>query len=241
MRRYYYLSQLESSPFDVSIEDALHLGATGKLKVYVFVERVVQITDVMNGKAFTSGDFFLQVQASHLAEIEKQYVSWSSQAACVREKTSGLNTSFEITAGIIDDKFDGGEPFKSLPIEGMNRPCMVTVQDVQNNPVTRYSSEMLCWSDDLRQVSAHSNGNAEDLDHNRTYVRNLERAVVALTHALKEDKPKFKYGENPNLSQISRFAVKHLADKDERYPQGWTDSNIKKTLESALKNCPLPE
>jgi hypothetical protein len=74
-----------------------------------------------------------------------------------------------------------------------------------------------------------------------TYVRNLERAIVALAHALKDDKPKFKYGENPNLSQISKFAVEHLADKEGRYPHGWTDSNIKKTLEAALKNCQLPE
>lgn len=76
---------------------------------------------------------------------------------------------------------------------------------------------------------------------NNTYIRNLERTIVALTHALKHEKPKFKYGESPNLTQISEFAVAHLSDGNDNFPTGWTPSSIKKTLEAATKNVPLPE
>lgn len=228
---YLYLNQIESyTSGKCTAFHILHAASTGKIDLYVHTPELKHLTDQLS-----------KIQAEDTGFIEREYNFCQSL-----KDRNFAESSFKLAGSITGDMTDGTVPF-ILFLDHWDEPHTqdrMSWRETNDQSSVYYVKTRVNGADFIvfkSDLDALLNSTKPQTADSSTYVQNLERTIVALAHALKNDKPKFKYGESPNLTQISEFAVAHLSDGNDNFPTGWTPSSIKKTLEAATKNVPLPE
>lgn len=233
MLQYLYLNQiLEFTKGRLGPQQILHAASNGLIKLYAHTPELNELASRIS-----------PISADDCAIIEREYNACAAAAG-----GDFSRCGFLMAGGVTEAMCQGEEPFFYF-LEAWSRSIgdgRLQWEELNEDGYAYrvqfrlFGSDFIVFKADVESLLKGS-GEPGGKTQADTYMRNLERAVVALAHALKEDKPLFKYGEKPNLTQISQFAADHLADDNERHPPGWTPANIKKTMETALKNCPLPE
>ncbi|GGC62077.1 hypothetical protein [Marinobacter halophilus] len=201
MRDYYYLTELNKFPFPLTLDYVLHLGATGRLKMYTFVDSWAILHALETGETRGEEKFYLRLDLSSLAEIEKHYTYWASQPETVRERTSPLCSSVAVNIGFIDERVDGLITNDTPFFEEASAPSKVRLHDKSKEVVMCHSSEILCWGDDLKRLATEpdtlqqepeqtTTANSEEPDTQSSDARSLTGALAT--------------GELPHLEALLR-------------------------------------
>ena len=257
-REYYYFSQLESSPYELSKLDALHYGATGSLKMYSFFHEAVLLKCRFTGETQLFDSFFLRLPFDLLAAFEKETVSES-----VHESVSNLG----LTSAFVDERLDGIVPFRSIFEKEPSRPFFVhVINDVWFYPGSLYResipipkigvNDLICWTDDLeelvkteeitRRENVQNNSvtgqkaefqsdslNALNVDLQRT-----QRALASLAIGFSQKNSSLRYGNKPNVKQLADLAIEHLRDSNGHIPFGFSERTIREAIKDALNAFP---
>jgi hypothetical protein len=158
MREYYYLSGLDESPYQLTLADALHLGAACGLPIYTFIEKSMYLHTLLefDSEVVHADHFFVRVPFGEVAELEKI----SSQ----RKSQHQTNNTFQhepyvyLKMAIVDDRYVGtvpiGGPFRKnsewpVKVELYSYDsCWDTASMVKIHPSVGIS-ELLCFTEDL--------------------------------------------------------------------------------------------
>lgn len=204
-RDYYRLVDLDKSPFNLSLEDALYLGSSGALSVYVRVtERVELSSRVKKSDPIYGEGFFLRLETVDLARIENDHLA-------------GKHDPLSIHRGIVDKRYSEDlhipDPIPFTPFvrstKEQHKVCISTYSGYLDEP--GYHSafyfqkcELLCFTEDLEQLP----GIEQDKDEIKLQEanelgiakqQNMLTAIGALLEIIKEQ---------PNKNQS--WIVKHL-------------------------------
>ena len=257
MRDYFYLSQLESSGYDIGVADALHLGASFKLPLYIYLEGSAYLTDGEGEKVFRENDFHLRLCSGELKRIEKTYVASAIRSPA---QIDHLNEFFSIASGIVDERYRGAVPIKILPnllaLMKSGGGC-VQVYDKEWIPISGRIGELICYTDDIRKLAEEGSKHREkvevlDTDTERqeyppatatpddeAELKRLQRTVAALALGLAAKPGAYNKAGKPNVLQIAKLATEHLRDgQSDRTPHGFSETTVRSTITAALKACP---
>lgn len=197
MREYYYLTALESSPYDLTITDALHLGANSNLSIYAFITEPVVMECRETGIRYTDDSIFLLIPALTVAAIEKRALS--AQPTSDEPFSSNYQTHHQqiLKQAMLDDKYSGsiptGTPFQKQP-NPSHWVYTYKAGSVYKGGLLKIDSEhqsvgpadLLCWTEDLERLAKHghiqrrvaaSTGNADPERHE--YPPYLEALIIA--------------------------------------------------------------
>lgn len=172
MREYYYLSDLDDSRYNLSLADAVHLGARGKLKLYAFINDFILMECRKTGKKIEQGHFYLRISESDTSAIEKEMVKSfeaymeDSVAAVLGSSSyrSKLPSKQILHFGTLDKRCNGAQPAPSSLTKDTNLPTEVKVWGRPHLPsiggpigtvyegVTLDEAPLLCWTDDLERL-----------------------------------------------------------------------------------------
>lgn len=267
MREYYYLTELENSPYKLSLSDALHLGSISSLSIYAFITDKITLQCRETREQVSDHDIYLQLPSALVGAIEKEFVKAQSQLNGNMNPGLALNQRHDLTQAIITDRYTGsiplGTPFKQEPkgnfFAYISYPEGTPVQFPSMNYTVRLS-DLLCWSDDPERLAVHGhiqrrdNGEAptvtadEDskecppaittLD-DETELKRLQRTVAALALGLAAKPGTYNKAGKPNVSQLAKLATEHLRDgQSDRTPHGFSETTVRNTITAALKACP---
>lgn len=258
MREYYYLTQLDKSPYRVSISDALHFGATFGLGIYVFIPEELELQFGVASETTLNDGKFLCITHDHVGAIEKTFV-----------KQLNLNTGCElndyhhIKKAFITKKY-GGSIFETSFVRGPFREDSSNpypyIVDISHPEYSVCVSDLLCWSDELESlanlghIQRRDNGEGPTVtaDENskectpeitalddETEVKRLQRTVAALALGLAAKPGIYNKADKPNVSQLAKLATEHLRDgQNDRTPHGFSETTVRNTISAALKACP---
>lgn len=154
MREYYYLTGLEDSPYDLSMADALHLGATDALPTYVYLtEHAVAERITWDKQAAT--DTGSPYAEDPPAFYESRSVNFKFVRA-PRPTLAGLEkapTPVEMEYAQIDHHSDGRDPV-SIPFRDSgnwpHEPLLVTFL---SDPPQVSRNDLLFFADDLEELA----------------------------------------------------------------------------------------
>jgi len=191
VREYYFLTGLEDSPYDLTMADALHLGATGALPTYVYLTSpVIAEQTTRNQSAATEPEADHIGNASFWREsrsINFKFVKVPKPALIGLEGTAGR---VALEHGHIDQHADGRAPV-SIPFKDPHQwPHAPLFVKFLNEPPQISRDDLLCFADDLEKLadkgrikrraddtSAATSGQPDaDRQH---YPRHLEALTIA--------------------------------------------------------------
>jgi len=182
MQAYYYLSQLHDSPYGYSLLEALHLGATGKLGIYIYLDSVVLLRQLDTSELRAESGFYLRLPPRLLATAEKQHAKYIESESAA-EDLSDQALTILIDNAIVDARFDGTEPCDVPLFEYSKYPCSVTVANRNKTPVECSTMELLCWSEDLDKLAQEGSVQGQwpgvSLPAHQQYPPHLEALVLA--------------------------------------------------------------
>jgi hypothetical protein len=197
MRDYYYLNQLEGSPYKLSVSDALHMGSICSLEVYTFITDKIILQCRKTHEQISDSNVYLKVPFPLVGAIEKEFVK--SQSALHGNLTPGhvLNRQHRLAEAIITDKYNGTIPF-GIPFEQQsNGDLFAYIAYPAERPFqfgefgadfTVCLSDLICWTDDLAClekrgcIQRHDNNkaNKQFSDNERQdYSPQLETLILA--------------------------------------------------------------
>ncbi|WP_373190472.1 hypothetical protein [Halomonas sp.] len=150
MREYYYLTGLKDSPYDLTMADALHLGACCTLNVYAFIEQVALMESRDTGTRVKQAGMYLRILGETLTTIEKGLSKGRQQEVFVRRAI--LDTRHKAPIGF-------GNPFAGERRESIAVDLYEDVPEYRFHllheviPVPQIGPEdLLCLVDDLESL-----------------------------------------------------------------------------------------
>lgn len=167
MRDYYYLTDLNNSPFKLTLTDALHLGATETLTVYTFISELVVLKSAMNDAPLNTAEssIFVQVPSSLIRTIERDVVSLTNDLLKTSETIDkrGASQEYILTHTYIDRRLKGPSKSSSLEDELNNGPLWVDLDtdgEYLDLPIFTPARcppkikvyDLICWDGDLQTL-----------------------------------------------------------------------------------------
>lgn len=150
MREYYYLTGLADSPYDLTLTDALHLGAARLLPVYAAIGFSVELLELEENKRFEDAHICLKVFPETLSLFEKKVIH---QRATGQPETF-INSEILDTA-IVDEKYKGTIP-ANIPFDALSTAKRVVVHctdpSLPEHPDVSIH-DLVCWADDLESLA----------------------------------------------------------------------------------------
>lgn len=238
MREYYYLIELDKSPYALSLQDALHLCSCRAMPLHVFIQHETNLTDTETLDSKNERGFYLRVPSSFGSELEKSIASGYS---------SGLVCKLEF--GYKDSRYwDDMPPMGDATYAQLNLGDGTLVS----------ADQLVCWTDDLEHLvnrgriqkrearptytatpdSARQNAVQATTD-DESEIKRLQRTVAALALGLAAKPGTYNKAGRPNVSQLAKLATEHLRDAtSDRTPPGFSDTIVRNTITAALKACP---
>jgi hypothetical protein len=101
MREYYYLNGLRESPYELTPSEAIHLGSSGKLKFYVFMDTLTTLESLDAIDLVTQRNFFIGVPAGLLRTFEK---AGSLNQLCFDAIAELKDYSLRMDSGVLTEK-----------------------------------------------------------------------------------------------------------------------------------------
>ena len=153
-RECYRLTDLDKSPFNLSLEDALHLGSTHRLPIYVRITKPVLITSREihpysdEYRSVVDSNFFLCLDAGDIAHLEKVI------------KVPRLGWDLATRVGEIDERFyfiPGLEPL-AFDLSKRTSSHKVKIETYTSegrgydSDLYIYYEDLLCFTEDLEQL-----------------------------------------------------------------------------------------
>lgn len=168
MRDYYYLSDLHNSPFNLTLTDALYLGATETLTVYTFISELVVLKGAMSDSTLntTESSIFVQVPPSLIRTIERDVVSLSNNLLNTSEtsESSGASREYTLAHAYIDRWLMSPSKSTSFENELANGPLWVDLDKdpgyldspiftPARRPPKVKAHDLICWAGDLQTLA----------------------------------------------------------------------------------------
>lgn len=252
MRDYYYLSGLDESPYQLTLADALHLGATYQLNLYAFMTDTIFMHSYLefDDELVSDNHFFIKIPDPTLTALEK-----------VIHYDNLSNPYMPLQHGFVDDKYNGtipfGDPFKSTTKKPLH--VKLYADDPERHASYEYAalptlfmSELLCFTEDLDDLvkrgrikrsgappEAATAIPADDTaSTSSSELHRAQRTLAALAIGLSKKHPAYRHGKKPNVSALAELAIDHLRDADGRAPHGFSEKTSRDTISEALKSFP---
>ena len=161
MREYYFLTGLQDSPYDLTMADALHLGATcSGLGIYSFIDQTVFMDSLDAFQTRKDSGFFIQLPPQTITAFEKMLFKGKStfESMFGSDDPGHVRLNF----AFIDERYTGsipiGSPFNPEP----DRPFKVELSTINPEMAPAFGatpgptitlSDLLCWTDDLEKLA----------------------------------------------------------------------------------------
>lgn len=144
MRDYYYLTELDKSPYEICLADALHLGATNRLPVYVFFNSYITMTATSTGKEVEDSNVYLLMPIKVLSSMEKLLV----------EKT---RCALNLVYAFADHRYSGNFSSQTSSKQACQNPVPVKLltdlpADFGTHRPFISTTDLLCVSEDLEKL-----------------------------------------------------------------------------------------
>jgi|SRR5690554_2809823 len=262
MQSYYYLPQLlQGSPYELSLLDALHLGATEALPLYAQLPDLVILENISTGELEVVGDLYLQVSRELVSVMERDAVRAAVHP--VSERVTKLTTAYPLEVGTLDNRSNRYShrtlPFSLQPNEAVD---VFVDMDLENGGKDRLRpteathpkidiADLLCWTDDLEMLAdkgrikcrtydtSTAASSQPESDRELTVLRRTQRTLAALAMGLAKNHRAYNNNGKPNASQLAKLATEHLRDAtSDRTPHGFSETTARQTIAEALKACP---
>lgn len=165
MQAYYYLTHLKDSPYEISIADCLHLGATGALSVYALMKYPIKMVCRTTNEAVIDHEMYLEIPPQTVATIENRIAGKLSRD----DQTPDLQVfheTFPLRTAYIDEKrFSGtipiGTPFFDYPPKHL---FIVDLEEQNDSfegtpyrPAGRHpqicAADLVLWTEDLEKLA----------------------------------------------------------------------------------------
>jgi hypothetical protein len=192
MRNYYYLSQLDESPYRLSISDALHLGSTERLVIYAFVPEqiAIKVEDIDEWNLVNS--VYLGIPGYLTGALEREVIKAQSPLSDPKDSLTVLRQHHTLNRATIADKYAGLTAFPTLE---PREPFYISVSHPNERDLRRPGSDytvcladLLVWTEDLdrlvkydhiqRHSSTENRGVPAD-DDRQDYPPDLDALVIA--------------------------------------------------------------
>ena len=159
MREYYYLTQLDESPYKVSLSDALHLGNTERLEIYTYIpdQIVIQIGDRFEWSL--ADDVYLGIPYPLAGAMERQFLKTTPPSSGYVEQQPALQMQYSLNKALMTDKY-GGLP--TLPTLNTMQPSYISIAYPNERDFKRPGADyticlldLLVWTEDLERLAKH--------------------------------------------------------------------------------------
>jgi hypothetical protein len=185
MREYYYLVQLNESPYKLSLSDALHLGNIERLEIYTYIPDHIIIKTEEQDEWCPANDIYLGIPYPLAGAMERQLLKTLHSL----KQQSALQKLYGFNKALKTDKYWG---FPSLPTDTMQPSYISISYPSEHNfehPGEDYTvclSDLLVWTEDLERLAEHGNiqrrsevqKDAAD-DDSQDYPPHLEALILA--------------------------------------------------------------
>lgn len=268
MRDYYYLLELDESPYILSARDALHMASSGEMASYTFISEEIALTDPDTGIFTTDQSFYLRIPSNALQVPEKDFVRDQRNTRGREVYTPQTSTRYVLTSGYLDEKYYGvisGPPPIEKYGEHEQSLLLFRISTTAFKPFEFSLDDIIVWTDELEHladfghiqrrkpkpdapVSAREFQNPGPVTNETQNIERVnieaelkraQRTLAALALGLAKNYPSYKIGEKPNASQLARLATDHLRDaQNDRTPHGFSETTARQTISAALRACP---
>lgn len=262
MRAYYYLTQLENSPYYLPPMETLHLGATGTLPLYVYITELTLIEETGTAERGIDSSIYIRVANETISAMEKDIAApVTTPMHAMFGYSSELKNNYDLVSGILDQRYKGlSQP--TFPFDTQQESISVFLdKNLENYEAPKFGalyqhpqitiSDLLCWTDDLERLASNgriqrrADGNSTatsvqtDSETEALELRRTQRTLAALAVGLAGKFPTYRNGNKPNASQLAKLATEHLRDsQSDRTPHGFSETTARLTIAEALKACP---
>ena len=168
MREYYYLTGLDESPYQLTLLDALHLGATEHLGAYVLATHDITLKNPGTGAEEPGKGLHLKLCASTLQQIEKDTSKAEHQPPPGRvSERPRLSQCYGAHEALINHARFGIQTNESADTLKSDR--LVLLHYPNGDPFIFCVSDLLFWADDLERMAENGEikrrDNGERQDH----------------------------------------------------------------------------
>ena len=223
MRQYYYLTELDDSPYELTTLDALHLGSTDRLEIYAFAAEEITLENAHTGAATAEHNVYLQLHNHTTREVEKGLAQTRSPLS---ESPASNSTPpcYLVRDARVTGKWRGFDPewepflddYLAIPHSPGGR---------EDEAYTVRLADLLCWVDDLERMT--ENGEIKRRDSDEQPAVSEPPGISELPEKLRQLYVAFACGEQPDLEAMIDAWYLHWHQRASRGERDTYSSNDK--------------
>lgn len=152
MHKYYYLTRLDESPYQLTLLDALHFGVTERLGIYALAEYEITLRNPDTGAEESGKGFYLKLCASTLQQIEKETSKAEHQPPLgyVSERPR-QSQCYNVREAFIDHRRLRNHAAQSADAPEIGR--LVLLYAPNGDPFIACLPDLILWARDLEELA----------------------------------------------------------------------------------------
>mgnify|MGYP005850117885 CR=1 FL=1 len=231
MREYFYLNGLDESPYQLTLLDALHLGATEHLGTYVLITHDITLKEPATEAEEPGKGLHLKLCASTLQQMEKD-ASKAKQLllpGTVGEKPR-LSQCYSVHEAFINYRRFGVQTNESTGTPKSDR--LVSLHYPNGDPFIACLSDLIFWTQDLEQLANEGRIQRRADNTSADQMKALPDDFRALYEVMADELPhldllitawrRFWKGRRPNdgrnyplNSEVADWVINQMEDRDD--------------------------